>query len=328
MPENSGNKQGLILPNLFIPGAAKCATTSLHDYLGQHPDIFMSTVKEPHFFSDDAYFLEGLHEYAKLFEGGKGFTIRGESSQCYMIFPNAAARIKECIPDPRFIFIFRNPVDRAYSHYWWIKGVGYENEEFRDAFLSSMHREPDPGVQTRYGYRGMRVELKYYYQFGCYGMWLEQFVQWFGKEKILVISTESLRDRPMDTLNQCTSFLGVKPFETVDTTMSNETIILKNPKLYKMWADIDHARVKGLRRMLPTSVKLFLRKIKLRSTELLGALLETNKKAAALAKEERAWVAEYYRDDVKNLRNLTGKRFAEWNEDFPDYQRGSLASTR
>ena len=102
-----------IMPNLFIAGAAKSGTSTLHDYLSLHPDINMSVNKEPNYFWRKD---KGLKHYAKLYGDGRQRYL-GESSTTYRVLPEVVDRIGETVSDPRFIFIFRNPVDRAVSYY-------------------------------------------------------------------------------------------------------------------------------------------------------------------------------------------------------------------
>ena len=186
----------MVLPNLFIPGAGKSATSSLHEYLGQHPQIFMSKEKEPHFFSNDRNFQGDLSDklqlYARLFENGKACKYRGESSTGYMVFPSVVERIKKTIPDPYFIFVLRNPIDRAYSHYWWLRGRGYETRTFKDAVLADKHDMPHP----ENGIRGVGW-YRYYYAFGRYGTYLKTFTDVFGYGKIYIITTEDLKSSMM-----------------------------------------------------------------------------------------------------------------------------------
>ena len=95
-----------IKPNLFIPGAGKSGSSSLHNYLKLHPDIYMSELKEPHFFShDENYFSKTQTEkYYELFKNGKKYKYRGESSTGYMVFPHVIDRIKMDKKKPKFIF--------------------------------------------------------------------------------------------------------------------------------------------------------------------------------------------------------------------------------
>jgi len=131
-------------PNFFVIGAAKSGTTSLYNYLAQHPDIYMSPVKEPNYFSflgeppnfsgppantDNSFFRDrlrrekyefsvtSLRDYEQLFSGVRGETAIGESSVSYLYFPAVANRIKERVPSAKLIVILRNPVSRAYSKY-------------------------------------------------------------------------------------------------------------------------------------------------------------------------------------------------------------------
>lgn len=304
----------MALPNLFIPGAGKSATSSLHEYLNQHPDIYMSRIKEPHFFSDDSYWGAGLCEYEKLFEEGRECRIRGESSTGYMIFPNVIERIKSSIHDPKFIFILRNPVDRAYSHYCWLKGMGFEDMEFRDAVLSDMKSDlphqkkviPGAGYTT-------------YYHEGCYGKEIPQFQEAFGSENILIIESERLKKYPLETLVACFSFLGLAPLETLELVSTNETKVLSHPSVYRYWRGLDDIAFirQALKRLMPAPMRLAVKNIKSKSDQKLKAALATKKKPDFLSQEDRVWLAALYRDDIDQLRTATRMPFIEWQEDFP-----------
>lgn len=106
-----------MLPNFLIVGAARAGTTSLYYYLKQHPDVFMSPKKEIDFFDVDKNFEKGLDWYERYFEGYTGQKAIGEASPLYMYLEKVPKRIAKVIPDVKLIFILRNPVDRAYSHY-------------------------------------------------------------------------------------------------------------------------------------------------------------------------------------------------------------------
>jgi len=136
------------LPNFFIVGAAKAGTTSLYNYLKQHPDIYMSPIKEPNYFAKDIdinlfrkdykktalidtqkYFskpkLEELHlafiteleDYIKLFQKVSNEKVIGETSVSYLYSKVAAKEIKKLVPDAKIVIILRDPIERAYSHY-------------------------------------------------------------------------------------------------------------------------------------------------------------------------------------------------------------------
>ena len=120
-------------PNLFIIGAMKCGTTSLHTYLGDHPDILMCPMKEPsHFVNSEELrivwpgpsrpsFGNTEKDYCDLFRGGEGKLVRGESSTAYTKLhkvTGVAKRIYDFNSDAKLIYIMRDPIERTISHYW------------------------------------------------------------------------------------------------------------------------------------------------------------------------------------------------------------------
>lgn len=309
--------QAMLLPNLFIPGAAKSGTSSLHDYVQQHPDIFMSAAKEPHFFSNAAHFQkehgEKLATYAKLFEGSEGYRFRGESSTGYMVFPHVIQRIKAMIPDPKFIFILRNPIDRAYSHYWWLRGRGFETRTFREAMLADMNETPDPENSVK-GFGAYR----YYYAFGQYGSYLRAFIDEFGYDSIAVITTEDLKADAVATLNVCYKFLGVSEISDVTVRKSNETVVYRNPRVYGTINSLGSktGASRFLRRKLPTVFRGAVASRQLLSSGV-AKLLRPQTSYPPISQKDRDWLQEMYADEVSTLRELTGLRFEKWLSDFP-----------
>ena len=116
-------------PNLFVVGASKAGTTSLWHYLGLHPEIYMSPVKEPHYFSGyDPTLLPVVHderEYLALFAGAGDEKLLGEASYSYLWKGPTAGRIKAKSPHAQIVIALRDPVERAYSSYWnQVRGFG------------------------------------------------------------------------------------------------------------------------------------------------------------------------------------------------------------
>jgi hypothetical protein len=305
----------IVLPNLFVPGAAKSATTSLHEYLDQHPDIFMSRSKEPHFFSDEDRYQRGLESYSSLFEPGRNCRYRGESSTGYMVFPGTIERIKRHIPEAKFIFILRNPVDRAWSHYRWLQGLGFEDDDFRKAFLREMDDEPDARQLVGPGYQ-------YYFQFGLYSKWLARYVEAFGRSAIYIVTAESLGRAPLETINGCLSFLGVSGLDHLEPVTKNKSVKLKYAGFYKAVVIAATSRSRaGRRPMLRSFASDRLRgQLGFRKRKFLAWLkdkLAVEYSDEPLSAELRRWVAAYYAGDIGNLRSITGIRFREWSSEFP-----------
>ena len=106
----------MTLPNFIIIGAAKAGTTALYEYLGEHPDVFVSPVKETNFFSS-GHPIGTQDEYEAQFAGVRGERAIGEASVQYIASKNAAAQMRDQLPDVKLIAMLRNPADRAFSHY-------------------------------------------------------------------------------------------------------------------------------------------------------------------------------------------------------------------
>jgi len=103
-----------MLPDFIIPGPPKAGTSSLQHYIDGHPDIFIPD-PEAHFFCD--HFKEGESYYNKFFEGYSGQKMIGEKTPCYFTMKEVPRMIREWIPNVKLLFIYRNPIDRAYSQY-------------------------------------------------------------------------------------------------------------------------------------------------------------------------------------------------------------------
>jgi hypothetical protein len=188
------------LPTFFVIGAARSGTTSLHHYLSLHPEIQMSATKEPHYFAGPegevpyhARRIGDIAQYRALFD--PRCAIRGEASPSYSAFPRRRGvpdRIKELVPEARFIYLVRDPVDRAVSHY--LHGVAAEGE-----------KRPVGEALADLDMRNV------YLCASCYGTQLEQYLACFPRDRVLVIEHEDLRDDRVNTLQSIFGFLGARP---------------------------------------------------------------------------------------------------------------------
>ena len=116
------------LPDFVIVGAMKSATSSLQEQLAAQPGIFMCTPKEPNFFSDADQYAKGISWYSGLFAEAPEESLMGEASTHYTklpTYPGVVQRLKEHLPNARFVYVMRHPVDRLISHYIheWSTGV-------------------------------------------------------------------------------------------------------------------------------------------------------------------------------------------------------------
>jgi hypothetical protein len=177
------------LPSLIIVGGLKCGTTSIHHYLGLHPEIQMSKPKELNFFVEELNWDLGLDWYASRFDSR--FEVRGESSPHYTNLPRfsgVAERIHEHCPDARLIYMVRDPIKRILSHWVHATGAGYETRE-----LIPTLSEPD----SSYVHRSM------------YWMQLQPYLERFDRSQIEVIAQEELQGAREETMRRAFRFAGV-----------------------------------------------------------------------------------------------------------------------
>ncbi len=188
------------LPNLIVIGAMKCGTSSLHEYLNLHPDIFMSRVKEVDFFYGDQGYEKGnwdrgLDWYRKQFVTDR--KIRGESSQNYSkahLITEVPERMHSVVPGAKLIYLVRDPIERLISHFWENVEGGEEPKGDLNAFLA-------------------KCEGNHYVETSRYFMQLEAYLKYFRRDQILVIDCDALRTNRLATMNRIFGFLGVPAVE-------------------------------------------------------------------------------------------------------------------
>lgn len=175
-------------PNLFIIGAMKSGTTSLHNYLSTHSDIFMSQPKELWYFVEEKNWHKGENWYLSHFQGAKHEKYRGESSADYTMYPKyqgVPKRMYEFNPSACLIYIMRDPVERAISHYWYDVHVGYERRPIQDAIFSE----------------------RKYIDYSNYAMQLKQYYEYFSSDKFYIDTFENLKSFPISAVSNILHWL-------------------------------------------------------------------------------------------------------------------------
>ena len=190
-------------PNLFIIGAMKSGTTTLHEYLDSHPQIAMSRVKEPGFFVEELTHRQGEDWYLSLFDQDRCFRYRGESSTHYTklpVYQGVAERLFRFSPDARLIYIMRNPFERTVSHYWHnVRDTLYGRE--RRPLLKAIREQPD------------------YLAFGDYAVQLEPYINLFGRDALYTLTFEALIRDPQRELELLHNWLGVPSHPIADESL-------------------------------------------------------------------------------------------------------------
>lgn len=287
----------MVLPNFLVIGAAKAGTTSLWHYLGQHPDVFMSEVKEPDYFRTDLPTTRGrskkdltttLEDYEKLFKDSSGYSAVGEASPNYLADEHAARRIRETIPDAKLIAILRDPSARAFSEFTFHRMRGKEPV---GRFLDAVADDETRPLERRL----------YYVQHGLYAQGLARFYDTFPAEQIKVVFNDDLRRDAPAVMQGLFSFLGVDPDVKVQTEA--ELMVSGVPKNKALhWLLGRHNFLKdNLGPLLPEKLRDMARSIK-------NANLERQK----MSPEERAAVGKYFADDLAQLESLLGVDLSRW----------------
>ena len=196
-------------PNLFLIGVPKAGTTTLHEVLRAHPRIFMTKVKETGYFASARQYSRGLDYYQKsFFSASSEFPIRGESTPWYLYPPATPARIRETLApsSPRFIVLLRDPVARAYSMYLdRVQGLA-EKLSFEQAIAKdlALPAPRDSGEQSDYVDR--------YVLCGMYANPLERYFDIFGRESVLVLFSEDLRESSSHVMGKVARFLDLDDY--------------------------------------------------------------------------------------------------------------------
>jgi hypothetical protein len=211
-------------PDFFIVGAQRSGTTSLYEYLRQHPAVYMSAQKETHFFARDRVQVDkdlqisSESNYLKLFANAGRQQIVGEASPSYLWHPDAARRIQAKQPHAKIIAILRNPIARAYSHYQMDLADGMTPVPFYELIV----REYREAGEKVYGTGHLYVDL------GLYARQLERYWDVFGRESVLVLTLHELHAEPSKVLARLAAFLEISaaPFQAIDAAkIYNQTLL-------------------------------------------------------------------------------------------------------
>jgi hypothetical protein len=297
------------LPNFFLAGAPKAGTTALYNYLGQHPDIYMSPVKEPNFFAEELrlenfsdHFRElaearvpargpipEWEDYVKLFQGAKDEKAIGEASVSYFWSKAAPRAISTQMVSAKILVILRNPVERAvsqFSHMSSFAEIPLSVSKYLDRAMESR--------DTRIG--------EYYpcLNYGLYGEQLKRYRSFFDPDRIQIHLYEDFRREPQRVLREIFGFLGVDPEFVPDLSVRHMESAV--PRSYFLKNALERTGIReALRGKLPPEVRRYVRKATLRPRE-----------ALTMTPDDHARLADFYREDIGNLSGLLGRDLSSW----------------
>lgn len=202
-----------LLPKFLCVGGAKCGTTSLYEYLKQHPEIFLPAQKELHFFSYPElsqntngpgmkHVLKDLIKdkggYYKQYRTSDKNKVSGDISPSYLIYPKSIERIKKMLGDPKIIIMLRNPVERVYSQYLHLRRAAREDLTFEDA-LEAENARIDAGWGDMWHYKSS----------GFYSKYVSSYVDAFSIDNVHIILMDDLKSDPKRIISSVFDFIGV-----------------------------------------------------------------------------------------------------------------------
>lgn len=308
-------------PNFFVAGTVKAGTTSLYNYLKQHPEVYMSPIKEPHHFATDmqvgdfsptysrmvktdisaelsgdlsaikmnAAMIQSREMYLQLYRDVKGEKAIGEASTSYMYSQNAAREIYRYNPDAKIIMSLRNPVQRAYSHYLMNFKSGYVTGSFHDELVKDIIRQP----------KGWGIS-RLYLEHGYYAKQVKRYLDIFPAGQLLILLFDDIRKDPAAVMKRVYTFLNVDPdFKPGTDVIHNKTVVPRGP--FARFILSKQKFISTFGQVIPKSVR----------TNVYESLF-TSTGLPPFRPATRELLAQYYRKDIQETEKLIGRDLSAW----------------
>jgi len=298
-------------PNLFIVGAQKSGTTSLHHYLSLHPDVFMSSVKEPAFFSKAKRIFElpndqdeigvkwyrernyGFDEYMSLFSEVKNETYVGESSAEYLYY-GVAEEIFKFNSEAKIVIILRNPVDRAYSAYTDLLNKVKDILTFEEELQNEVTK-----INDNYHYKW------HFKQVGLYSKQIEEVYNYFPKKQVKVIVFEEFIQNSRKGMSELCDFLSIDSslYQKCCFEAFNQSGIPINSQISR-FINGRNILKDNFRRLLPNYFRKRLKR----------AVNAINIKKISLSPQLRKSLGLFFLEDIESVENILQINLEIWKE--------------
>lgn len=293
----------MIMPNFLIIGAAKAGTTALHEYLQQHPQIYLTPTKETNFFAfegeeinfqgpgDQAlkdFSITDLTTYQKQFTGVTDELAIGEACPSYLYLPQAATKIKNYLPNVRLIVMLRNPIDRAYANFLHI--VRDDREPHQDFALALQDEAKRIANNWEWFW--------HYIQIGFYGKQLQRYYEMFSPSQIKVYLYEDLKENAIALFQDIFGFLEVNDSFIPDMALRpNKSGMPKNKLLHQILTK-------------PNPLKTFLKP--LFPAQIRQKIQHQNLNTPQIALEVRQQLLDLYHSDILLCQELIQRDLSAW----------------
>ena len=283
--------------DFFIVGAPKAGTTSLYHYLSEHPQVEMSSQKEPDYFSDKAIHEQGMYyaknrvdtldKYESLFVQ-KESVVYGEASVSYLFYENVAEDIKKYNPNAKIIIMLRDPIERAFSHYLMDYRLGLISDSFENVLAKKSK------------HKNAHLFYQQYIEVSKYAKQIQRYLDFFEKENILFIDYEDFKKNVSKTVGKVYDFLSISTEFTADINTKYNTFTMpKNKGIRFIYSFV------FLRKILTFLFPIYLVK------NIRVLLFKTDKKPELLM-ETRSQLRIIFNDDIKKLEVVLAKNYSKW----------------
>ncbi len=297
-------------PTFLIIGAAKSGTTSLYYYLKQHPDVYMSPIKELRFFAyedglpplngpgdreSNQVLITEWEEYLQAFGDATDEQEVGEASPIYLYDEKVPARIHNHLPDVRLIVILRNPVDRAYSHFNHLIKDGRESLRDFGRALEQEERRIADGWEWSWHYKNL----------GFYFEQLSRYEQYFDRAQMAVYLFEDLVENNVAFAQEVYSWLDVDDSFVPDVSPRfRETGVPRSNRFQRFLFNPENPLRRLSRYILPEGTR----------EKWLAILKSMNLKKPPLSNDIRRELIEVYREDIEQLSEFLDRDLSHWLE--------------
>jgi len=231
-------------PNLFLVGSGRCGTTTLYDYLNQHPDVFMSIPKEPAYFCKDYhkesdefhkkqsfFYFRTEQEYMKLFSATKNQKVVGEASTLYFPSKVAAKNIYEFNPEAKIIILIRNPIELLYSsHGEYLLRFRENIDDFYVALAAEKQRRNWENIPKLVP----APSLLFYSEKVKFSSHIKRYLELFDQEQVKVIIYEEFKENNYKVVQDIFKFIGVDPNINIDLKTNRASRKIRSKFLKKL----------------------------------------------------------------------------------------------
>jgi hypothetical protein len=313
-----------MLPDFFIVGAAKSGTTSLYHYLDEHPQVYMSPIKEPNHFCTDikpenfskefiqhekeknlnlkkylagpmtekhwGYFVTEKQDYELLFKNSEPEKVKGEVSNSYLFSKEAAQNIRKQIPAAKIIMMLRSPAERAYSHYLANLRDGKTFLSFRDELEKDQQKFP-----KGWGQSYLYLEMGFYYD------QVKKYMDVFPASQIKIYLYDDFKKDPSTIMNDLFDFLGITQKAYAGFQIHNEARKPLNSRLLYILSQT------GIKKKIFHTIPPSLRKQ-------VKNLFFHHKKAEPIKESDRNYLNGIYLDDISKLEKLLNRDLSSWRK--------------